>query len=229
MDTTTACRDIKLLKAQAQKACALFLATCLKRGVPIFLTETFRSQERQDHLYEQGRTRPGKIVTWTHNSRHKSGLAWDIACKAPHDLYDSKIIAQAGEIAAELGITWGGVWKSTPDTPHFEITEDWKEPATNVAADNDLFNAVSNITKRGTQLTFNAWKRLDLIKLTNVPALVCKLVGIKIDGSVSDAQYQEAIDKLVSKGSIDQRLIWDEKRYTVNNVRSLLIKYSKLA
>lgn len=40
--------------------------------------EAQRSQGRQDWLYEQGRTRPGEIVTWTHNSKHIDGLAADI-------------------------------------------------------------------------------------------------------------------------------------------------------
>lgn len=29
-----------------------------------------RTQEQQDALYEQGRTKPGSIVTWTKNSKH---------------------------------------------------------------------------------------------------------------------------------------------------------------
>ena len=98
-NVTSACRDINSLQPLAKKACTLFLATCLERGIEIFLTECYRSQERQDYLYEQGRRRPGKIVTWTRNSNHKSGMAWDIACKSPNDLYDKKIIAKAGAVA----------------------------------------------------------------------------------------------------------------------------------
>lgn len=40
--------------------------------------EARRSQERQNWLYAQGRSRPGKIVTWTKNSNHKDGNAVDI-------------------------------------------------------------------------------------------------------------------------------------------------------
>ncbi|CAM5566737.1 putative protein OS=Lysinibacillus sphaericus OX=1421 GN=LS41612_07820 PE=4 SV=1 [Lysinibacillus sphaericus] len=49
----------------------------------MFITETYRSQARQHYLYTQGRTRPGKVVTWTLNSNHKSSLAWDIAVSHP--------------------------------------------------------------------------------------------------------------------------------------------------
>ena len=40
--------------------------------------EGFRTQSRQDHLYDQGRVRPGEIVTWTKASKHTFGLAADV-------------------------------------------------------------------------------------------------------------------------------------------------------
>lgn len=126
MNITTACRDISELHPIAQKACKLFLDECKRAGLDIFITETYRSQERQNYLYEQGRTRPGKVVTWTRNSNHKSRLAWDIACNKP-SLYDVATIKKAGQIAMSLGIGWGGVWK-TPDMPHFEVTTNWVVP-----------------------------------------------------------------------------------------------------
>lgn len=229
MDVTKPCRDTKELSAQAQKACALFIEECRRQGLNVLITETYRSQERQNYLYEQGRSRTGDKVTWTKASRHTSRRAWDVCKNMKGQEYNDKsFFKKCAEVAALLGITWGGEWKNSPDTPHFEIDKEWKVPVFNATTDNDLFNAVSSIIKGGVQLTFNAWKRLDLIKLNNVPALVCKLAGIEIDGSVSDVQYKQAIDKLVLLGAISPRLIWDEKRYTVNNVRSLLIKFSKL-
>jgi len=77
--------------------------------------------------------------------------------------------------------------------------------------DEKLYEAVSKIIKFGVELDFNSWKRRDLIKLSNVPFLLNKLGGI---------------DKLVQDGIISQRVIWDKETYTVNNVRSLLIKYA---
>lgn len=120
------CRDVKELTPAAQKACRLFLKKCKESGLNIFLTETYRSQARQNQLYAQGRTEPGKIVTWTLNSRHTSRRAWDIAVIGK-DLYDMAVIRKAGAIGQSLGITWGGEW-STPDYVHFEITEDWTAP-----------------------------------------------------------------------------------------------------
>ena len=45
------------------------------------VTSTYRDQEFQNNLYEQGRTKPGKVVTWTRHSRHTARRAWDIVVK----------------------------------------------------------------------------------------------------------------------------------------------------
>ncbi|KAF5066175.1 D-alanyl-D-alanine carboxypeptidase [anaerobic digester metagenome] len=125
-DITKACRDIKELSPLAQIACNLFMAECKKAGLEVLITETYRSQERQNWLYEQGRTRAGNIVTWTKQSNHTGRMAWDICKNVRGQEYsDATFFAKCGEIANKLGITWGGTW-STPDKPHFEINKSWK-------------------------------------------------------------------------------------------------------
>lgn len=149
-DVTVQCRDISELAPNAQKACRLFLERCAHRGLDVFITETYRSQERQNYLYSLGRTRAGNKVTWTKNSRHTSRRAWDIACRGGV-LYNTAVLAQCGEVAAELGITWGGTW-STPDTPHFEVSKDWSyneedEPMTEAEKQKmkDIDDSLSNL------------------------------------------------------------------------------------
>lgn len=118
-------RDIKELTENAQKACRLFMAECERCGLNVLITETYRSQERQNYLYSLGRTVAGQKVTWTKNSRHTSRRAWDICKNVKGSEYsDSGFFEKCGEIAEKYGITWGGRW-STPDTPHFEIAENW--------------------------------------------------------------------------------------------------------
>lgn len=47
-------------------------------GEPWIMSEGYRSQERQTWLYAQGRTRPGRIVTWMRTPKwHGTGLAAD--------------------------------------------------------------------------------------------------------------------------------------------------------
>ncbi|MFM9535680.1 M15 family metallopeptidase [Lysinibacillus sp. IITD104] len=127
---TQTCRDLSELTAAAQMACSLLFQECFKAGiVDIFITETFRSQARQNYLYEQGRTRPGQVVTWTRNSNHTSRRAWDIAVAPPRDLYDKSTLSKVGAIAKKLGITWGGYWPAGQyDAPHFEIPSNWAIP-----------------------------------------------------------------------------------------------------
>lgn len=122
----TTCRSIEQLTPDAQIACRLFIAECKRRGLNVLITETYRSQARQDYLYSQGRTRAGKKVTWTKNSRHTSRRAWDICKNVKGQEYsDNEFFKKCGKVAASLGITWGGVW-STPDMPHFEVSANWK-------------------------------------------------------------------------------------------------------
>lgn len=126
---TTTCRDIKELLPASQLACKLLFQECYKAGIRnIFITETYRSQERQKYLYEQGRTRPGSIVTWTLDSNHKSRLAWDVAVGPPQSLYDVTTLNRIGSIARKLGITWGGDWVGSIDRPHFEVKSNWVIP-----------------------------------------------------------------------------------------------------
>lgn len=88
-----------------------------------------RSQVEQDRLYEQGRRRPGSIVTWTRNSQHTEGRAIDFQ---PFDVegrptwHPRAFESVAGEFkraAAEVGvrIDWGyDLWGK--DLGHIELT-----------------------------------------------------------------------------------------------------------
>lgn len=130
MSVEATIRDIAELLPTAQTACKLLFQECYKAGIRnVFITETYRSQERQNYLYAQGRTRPGAIVTWTLSSKHKSRLAWDIAVGPPNILYDASILNKVGAIARKLNIIWGGDWAGSIDRVHFEINSTWKMPS----------------------------------------------------------------------------------------------------
>ncbi|MEE0944890.1 MAG: M15 family metallopeptidase [Clostridia bacterium] len=123
------CKSISELTPKAQLACKTFLAECRKLGLKVRITETYRSQQRQDELYAKGRTASGNIVTWTRNSRHTSRRAWDICQDIKGREYDTSdgFFEKCGAVAKELGIIWGGSWK-IPDRPHFEIDTLWSLP-----------------------------------------------------------------------------------------------------
>lgn len=132
-------KDITALTPLAQLACELFMAECQKQGLKVRITETYRSQERQNELYAQGRTKPGNKVTWTLNSRHTSRRAWDICQNIKGKEYDTStgFFEKCGAVAKKLGITWGGTWK-TPDRPHFEINTGWELPDDYESEDIDM-------------------------------------------------------------------------------------------
>lgn len=205
-DPTKQNRDINSLQSVAQKACSLFLDECSKRGIKIFVTEYHRSQERQNWLYEQGRTRPGKVITWTRNSNHSTGYAWDIAVSPPHDLYDGKIIAYAGEVAKKLGIEWGGSWKEQ-DTPHFQVSTNWKAPT---IQDEDYQKAVQKLVMANIIGSPAAWQK---VNLKNVPALLNKLGGVQ---------------KLYEKKIISSKELWESGEYNENHVIALIKKVAAI-
>ena len=161
------CRDINELKPAAQEACRLFMKKCGEAGLKIFITETYRPQSRQDELYEQGRTKPGQIVTWTRNSRHTSRLAWDIACIGK-ELYDLNVLRKAGEIGKSLGITWGGDW-TAPDRPHFEVTEKWEAPKEEAEMTQEEFNKfMENYLAEREKLPVSGWAEKEFEKAREV-------------------------------------------------------------
>ncbi len=103
----------------------------------LFVVEGLRTRERQAELYAQGRTKPGKKVTWTLHSKHLEGKAVDLAPIIDgvidwNDLKKFDQIARAMiEAAKEVGvpIRWGGDWdmdglpreRGESDSPHFEL------------------------------------------------------------------------------------------------------------
>jgi peptidoglycan L-alanyl-D-glutamate endopeptidase CwlK len=126
-----ASRAIKDMVKELQLKYAAFAARMGEACVPFIITCTYRSQEEQDLLYAQGRTQPGRIVTWTKNSMHTKRRAFDIAiCKDGIPNWNVKVdvngdqvgdYEEAGHIAESVGLEWGGRW-SKPDYCHFQLT-----------------------------------------------------------------------------------------------------------
>ena len=96
--------------------------------------EGVRTAQRQRELYQQGRTTPGNIVTWTLKSKHIDGVAVDLI-PYPLDWNDTKAfnaIAEAMFKASKelkIPIRWGADWdqdgkpreRGETDSPHFEL------------------------------------------------------------------------------------------------------------
>lgn len=59
----------------------LFLNDCYNQKLYFTVTSVFRSQADQERIYAQGRTTPGKIVSWTTHSQHTLRIAMDVAAE----------------------------------------------------------------------------------------------------------------------------------------------------
>ena len=105
--------------------------------VDFMVLEGLRSVARQRELYAQGRTKEGKIVTWTMNSTHLRGHAVDLGAvvngkyiggdtKEELLLYD-RIADAMLESAAKINIplVWGVKKKdgTITDKGHFNLNE----------------------------------------------------------------------------------------------------------
>ena len=55
--------DLEYLHPTVRKAVKRVLEDLKKESIPLFVFEAFRTPVRQAHLYAQGRTEPGNIVT----------------------------------------------------------------------------------------------------------------------------------------------------------------------
>ena len=102
--------------------------------IPLMVIEGRRTPDRQAELYAQGRTKPGKIVTWTISSKHCVGLAVDLA-PLPLDWGDKgSFLKLHGAMcigAQKVGIRlrYGGDWdgdgvygeRGETDLVHWEI------------------------------------------------------------------------------------------------------------
>lgn len=118
-------RDIKLIVPELQELFTLFSIEMDRAQIRFIVTETLRTQARQDELYAQGRTKPGKIVTWTRKSPHVEGRAFDIAVlingKAT---WDEEHYIRAGRLGEKVGLQWGIVTNGRHhDLVHYQLKE----------------------------------------------------------------------------------------------------------
>ena len=112
------------VQPRAREFMLLALALAAKHGLLVRIISGLRSYAEQDALYAKGRTAQGPKVTNARagHSNHNFGTAWDIGLfKGKAYLAASPIYREIGIAARSLGLTWGGDFRSFPDTPHYEV------------------------------------------------------------------------------------------------------------
>ena len=127
-----ASRKIEDLQPLLQVKARYFLNLCEREwpggDVDVLITNTLRTMAEQQALYDQGRSKPGKIVTWAKpgSSAHNYGLAFDfVPLRMGKPVWGTKgadldLWMRMGHLGETLGLEWGGRWKKV-DMPHFQI------------------------------------------------------------------------------------------------------------
>jgi len=102
-------------------------------GIRIKIISGLRTFAAQDALFAQGRTRPGRKVTNARGgfSNHNFGIAFDIGVfEGTRYLPESPKYNAVGALGIELGLEWGGNWKSFVDAAHFQLRPAWARDMT---------------------------------------------------------------------------------------------------
>jgi len=132
--------ELKWLHPTIAKGVITALEECHKKCLMVHVFESYRTLERQDDLYAQGRTKAGKIVTRAKAgySMHNYGLAIDLVFDGEErdgiqwswtGDYNNEPLAgekrsdyeRVGEILEKHGFYWYAR-SSFPETPHFQMT-----------------------------------------------------------------------------------------------------------
>lgn len=94
------------------------------QGHAVRIVEGYRSPQRQQELYNQGRTTPGNIVTNAKpgESLHQYGVAVDFVFRKEGYNVSQAQWKLLGTVGKSHGFEWGGDWKGFVDRPHFEMT-----------------------------------------------------------------------------------------------------------
>lgn len=119
-------RDIAdLLPIVAAKASA-FISACKALGIDVIITSTYRDNESQAALYNQGRTSLGAKVTNAQagQSFHNYRCAFDFApiVNGKINWNDADTFIKCGVIAESVGLVWAGRWKSFKELAHVQYT-----------------------------------------------------------------------------------------------------------
>jgi hypothetical protein len=113
--------DLNALHPYFRDKVISLIAMCKAKGIELTVVETYRTHAKQNEYKAMGtaytRTSGGK-------SKHQYGLAIDLVpvINSVPQWDNAKLWRKVGAIGEQLGLRWGGRWKSLYDPGHFEWT-----------------------------------------------------------------------------------------------------------
>jgi peptidoglycan LD-endopeptidase CwlK len=119
---------IATLLPEVQPYARALVTKAAQHGITIKVISGLRAYDEQNDLFAQGRSEPGRIVTNARAgySNHNFGIAFDIGVfEGTKYLDDSRKYKAVGILGMDLGLEWGGNWKTIVDQPHFQLRPKW--------------------------------------------------------------------------------------------------------
>jgi peptidoglycan L-alanyl-D-glutamate endopeptidase CwlK len=121
-------KAIATLLPQVQPYARALVKKAAQHGITIKVISALRTYAEQDELFAQGRTKPGRIVTNARGgfSNHNFGIAFDVGVfEGASYLDESPKYKAVGALGMDMGLEWGGNWKTIVDEPHFQLRPKW--------------------------------------------------------------------------------------------------------
>lgn len=129
-----ASRSVDDLEKGTRARALSFIESAADAGIVLLVTCTLRTPEDQAALYAQGRTAPGRIVTWAkpgqslHEQRpgETGARALDVVpMRLGKPVWgtrgaDGELWARVGALGEAAGLEWGGRFRKR-DFPHFQF------------------------------------------------------------------------------------------------------------
>jgi len=106
---------IAALLPQVQPYARALVKKAAQHGITIKVIGGLRTYEEQNELFAQGRTKPGRVVTNARGgfSNHNFGIAFDVGVfEGASYLGESPKYKAVGALGMDLGLEWGGNWKT---------------------------------------------------------------------------------------------------------------------
>lgn len=128
------------------------LAAWRMAKLDVLVTCTMRSRAEQEEIWASGRSRPGKILTYSEpgTSKHELGLAMDfVPLLMGKPVWDAKsgLWKKAAECAKAVHpcVRWGGDWRNFKDLPHLEfVLGDLRDAAAGNSNDQKRYRHMGN-------------------------------------------------------------------------------------
>ena len=119
---------IATLHPKVQPFARALVLKAKEAGITIQVISGLRTYDEQNALYAKGRTAGGSKVTNAPGgySNHNFGVAFDIGVfDGTKYVEESPRYKAVGALGMQLGLEWGGNWKTIEDQPHFQLRPEW--------------------------------------------------------------------------------------------------------